>query len=205
MADMDHRAPIPEKSPSCGGHTAGSSGGHQALPEVQSPGRMTQTQIGTIGEVTVAAQLMLASDGRLSPFLPFADDDGIDLIVYDKVTGISLPVQVKARTSAKLGKSDTILFDVRRKTFSEHAGSFLLAILLDLTGGLIVRAWLIPMSELVLVARAGAEKLSITPSAKEGSKDRYTPYRCRDMAEVARRLATHLDTQSPPSRKIAIS
>ena len=61
---------------------------------------MTQTQIGTIGEVTVAAQLMLASDGRFSPFLPFADDDGIDLIVYDKVTGISLPVQVKARTSA---------------------------------------------------------------------------------------------------------
>ena len=51
---------------------------------------MTQTQIGTIGEVTVAAQLMLGSNGRFSPFLPFADDDGIDLIVYDKVTGASL-------------------------------------------------------------------------------------------------------------------
>ncbi len=85
-----------------------------ACPEaVEGPptARMTDTQIGTIGEVTVAAQLMLASGGRFSPFLPFADDDGIDLIVYDKVTGISLPVQVKARTSAKLGKSDTILFE----------------------------------------------------------------------------------------------
>ena len=28
-----------------------------------------------IGEVTVAAQLMLGSAGRFSPFLPFADDD----------------------------------------------------------------------------------------------------------------------------------
>ena len=73
-----------------------------------SPVHMTQTQIGTIGEVTVAAQLMLASGGRFSPFLPFADDDGIDLIVYDKVTGVSLPVQVKARTSAKLGKSSPV-------------------------------------------------------------------------------------------------
>ncbi len=168
------------------------------LPSVagKAPSKsMTQTQIGTIGEVTVAAQLMLGSHGRFSPFLPFADDDGIDLIVYDKVTGLSLPVQVKARTSAKLGKSDTIMFDVRRKTFSDHDGAFLLAILLDMTGGLIQRAWLIPMSELDSIARVGAEKLSITPSAKQGSKDRYTPYRCADMADVAQRLATHLDTR----------
>lgn len=156
---------------------------------------MTMTQIGTIGEMTVAAQLMLASDGRFSPFLPFADDDGIDLIVYDKETGVSLPVQVKARTSAKLGKSDTILFDVRRKTFNDHDGAFLLAILLNMTGGLILRAWLIPMSELADVARVGPEKLSITPSAKKESKDRYTPYRCVDMAEVARRLAAFLDAR----------
>ncbi len=55
-----------------------------ACPEaVEGPptARMTDTQIGTIGEMTVASQLMLASDGRFSPFLPFADDDGIDLIV----------------------------------------------------------------------------------------------------------------------------
>ena len=160
-----------------------------------SPTHMTHTQIGTIGEVTVAAQLMLASEGRLSPFLPFADDDGLDLIVYDKVTGISLPVQVKARTSGKLGRSDTVLFDVRRKTFSAHADSFLLAILLDMTGGNILRAWLIPMSELSHIARVKSEKLSITPSAKKESKDRYTPYRCIDMTEVARRMAGYLDSR----------
>ena len=173
-------------------------GAHDASPGIvdrPASKSITTTQIGTIGEMTVAAQLMLGSDGRFSPFLPFADDDGVDLIVYDKVTGASLPVQVKARTSAKLGKSDTILFDVRRKTFNDHEGAFLLAILLDMTGGQILRAWLIPMSELASVARVKAEKLSITPSAKESSNDRYTPYRCADMAEVARRLAAYLDAQ----------
>ena len=112
------------------------TGVHDAAPAMAltAAKAMTQTQVGTIGEVTVAAQLMLGSDGRFSPFLPFADDDGIDLIVYDKVTGVSLPVQVKARTSATLGKSDTVVFDVRRKTFGGHAGAFLLAILLDMTG-----------------------------------------------------------------------
>lgn len=156
---------------------------------------MTQTQIGAIGEVTVAAQLMLGSNGRFSPFLPFADDDGIDLIVYDKETGLSVPVQVKARTSAKLGKSDTILFDVRRKTFSEHESAFLLAILLDMTGGSIQRAWLIPMWELADVARVTPEKLSITPSAKDSSSDRYTRFRCTDMAAVARRISLHFDNR----------
>ena len=179
-------------------HTNYDTGVEEASPDIvekSASKSMTQTQIGTIGEVTVAAQLMLGSDGRFSPFLPFADDDGIDLIVYDKVTGVSLPVQVKARTSGKLGKSDTIVFDVRRKTFNDHDGAFLLAILLDMTGGLIQRAWLIPMSELGAVARVGAERLSITPSAKEESKDRYTPYRCADMAEVAQRLAEYLNAR----------
>lgn len=159
------------------------------------PDLLTDTQMGAIGEASVATQLMLASNGRFSPFLAFADDIGIDLLVYDKVTGGSLPLQVKSRSSDKLGKSDTVQFDVRANTFSNRTGSFLLAILLDMTGGGVLRAWLIPMSELSDVARVKTEKLSITPSAKGTSKDRYTRYRCVDMAEVARRLIRYLDTR----------
>lgn len=107
--------------------------------------KFTQTQIGSIGGVTVAAQFMLMSHGHLSPFLPFADDDGIDLIVFDKITGVSLPVQVMARTNLTLGKSDTVQFDVRSRTFSDRPGSFLLAILLDMATGSILRAWLVPI------------------------------------------------------------
>ena len=90
---------------------------------------------------------------------------------------------------------------MRRKTFNANEGAFLLAILLDMTDGSIQRAWLIPMPELSSVARVKAEKLSITPSAKESSNDRYTPYRCTDMTEVARRLAKYLDNRI--GRKIA--
>ena len=75
-------------------------------------------------------------------------------------------------------------------------GAFLLAILLDMAGGRIDRAWLFPMSDLPSVARERPDKYSITPSAKDESRDRYTPYRCSEMTEVARRLAAYLDRQS---------
>jgi len=46
----------------------------------------TATQIGAIAEATVAAALTYHSDGRFGLFRPFADDDGLDLLVYDKLT-----------------------------------------------------------------------------------------------------------------------
>ncbi len=157
------------------------------------PARITPTQIGAIGEQIVAVQLVLASDGRFSPFLPVADDDGIDLLVFDKATRRAAPIQVKSRTGIMEKQSDTAQFDVRLSTFEAHSDAFLLAIILDLTGCTIRRAWLIPMSELESVARVGSKKLSITPSAKESSKDRYAPYRCSDMAQVAQRLTEFMD------------
>ncbi len=51
------------------------------------------------------------------------------------------------------------------------------------------------MAELRSVARVREDKYSITPSAKGSSKDRYTPYRCANMAELAERLAAYLDRQ----------
>lgn len=65
---------------------------------------------------------MLRSEGRLSPFSPVADDDGIDLLIYDKLTGRALPAQVKSRTVAlkRRGKEDrgnTVHFEVRKATF----------------------------------------------------------------------------------------
>jgi hypothetical protein len=66
-------------------------------PVTHAPSHLTATQIGAIGEALVASQLLLASDGRLTPFQPIADDDGIDLLVFDKRTRCAASVQVKAR------------------------------------------------------------------------------------------------------------
>ena len=57
---------------------------------------LTSTQKGTVTEHMVASLLMLASGGRLSPFMPMSDDHGIDLIVLDKITNISLAIQIKS-------------------------------------------------------------------------------------------------------------
>ena len=59
---------------------------------------LTSTQVGLVAENLVINALLKASSGRLVPFRPVADDYGIDLLLYDKVTGRVLPLQVKART-----------------------------------------------------------------------------------------------------------
>lgn len=53
--------------------------------------RPTSTQLGAIAEILIANALMVHSGGRLSPFTAMADDDGIDLLVYDKQSGQALP------------------------------------------------------------------------------------------------------------------
>ena len=147
---------------------------------------MTPTQIGAVSEHMVAAQLMLASGGRLSPYLPIADDNGVDLMIHDKQTKRTMPIQVKSRTGLDKAAGGTVQFDIRRSTFSEDG--YLLAVLFGAGCAEIDRAWLIPMAELPSVANARADKYAITPSPKDTSQDRYTPYRCRDLAEVSTRL-----------------
>lgn len=154
---------------------------------------LTHTQVGTVGEITVASQLMLLSEGRLTSFLPLADDDGIDLLVFDKLTGKSLPVQVKARTKRTFRKPWTVQFDVRKKTYNDRDGAFVLAILLDTATGSIDRSWLVSMSVLPEVAGSRRDKYIMVPSANDHSSDRYSPYRCDTMAEVVRRLSSFLD------------
>ena len=150
---------------------------------------LTTTQLGAIGESLTAAQLMLTSGGRLSPFLPLADDGGLDLIVFDKVTGKSAPIQVKSRTGPDAG-GKWVEFSVRLKTFTPLNGGYLLGLLLDqerLTCG-----WLIPMTELEAVSTRSKDVLKISPSPKPDSRDRYVSYRHQSFAEIAQRLIADL-------------
>lgn len=147
---------------------------------------ISPTQIGCIGEKLVSAHLLIASNGRLSPFQPLADDDGVDLVVLDKLTRRSLCLQVKSR--ARIDSGGTVQFDVRRQTFIPASGAFLLAVLLDLGAGAITCSWLVPMTDLERVAQPGS--LTIVPNPKETSQDRYTPYRCHSISEVCRRMTS---------------
>ena len=64
----------------------------------QHHSKLSATQIGAIAENLVANELMIESKGRLSSFQPVADDDGINVLIYDKQTGRAVPIQIKTRT-----------------------------------------------------------------------------------------------------------
>ena len=53
---------------------------------------LSSTQIGALAESIVANELTIASGGRLTSFNPMADDDGIDILIYDKKTGEAIPL-----------------------------------------------------------------------------------------------------------------
>ena len=147
---------------------------------------LTSTQRGAIGESVVATGLMLASGGRLSPYKPVADDDGIDLLVVDKQSRAIVQLQVKCRTKVDDPGAQTVQFDVQTGTFAEGAKGYVLAVLLD--GATLHRGWLIPLTRLRSVARTAAEKLVIVASAKEGTKDRFQPYRHDSFGALARTI-----------------
>src|SRR5688500_15611879 len=97
---------------------------------------LSSTQIGAIGENLLVNAVMKASDGRLSPFQPLADDCGLDVLFFDKLTGNSVAVQLKCRTvtikDPYTGKrGNTVHFMVRQATFNEARAAYVVAALFD--------------------------------------------------------------------------
>ena len=145
---------------------------------------LTSTQIGAIGEAVIAAGLVDASAGQLSPFKPFADDDGTDLLVFDKVTRKATPVQIKCRTKLDDVDAGTVEFDVRLKTFAKQGQGFILAALLDHID--VRMLWLLPARDFDTIALHKADKLVIVPSIKPGARDRCHTFRHDSFESVAR-------------------
>ena len=153
-------------------------------------GGCSSTQIGAIGECVAAAGILEGSAGRLSPFKPIADDDGMDLLLFDKLARKAVPLQIKTRRSYDDLKAQTVQFDVRLKTFARQGEGYVLCIKVDSTA--IDTLWLIPAAELAGVAKQSRSHLIVVPSAKPTSKDRFTPYRMKDFGEVADRIIARL-------------
>ncbi|HMN39054.1 MAG TPA: hypothetical protein PKD49_15270 [Hyphomicrobium sp.] len=139
------------------------------------PARLTSTQKGTVTEYLVAASIVLASSGRLSPFVPLSDDHGIDLIALDKATQRSVCLQVKSAVASP--KRKTVQFDVQKSTFKPAPDVLLLAILFEPATVSVGTSWLIPMAEVPSVSVDQADKYALTPSMAALSKDRYQRYR----------------------------
>jgi hypothetical protein len=156
--------------------------------------KLSSTQIGIIGENLLVNAVMKASNGRLSPFKSIADDDGLDVLFFDKKTGNSVAIQLKCRTKTDSG-GNTVQFDVRAATFKEERQAFLVAALLDDELGKIVCSWFISMEQLQKVGKFKSDKYVIRPSKAERSDDKYKGFRCGNVDELARRIIDKCNTQ----------
>ena len=157
----------------------------------------SSTQTGAIAENLVANALMIESGGRLSTFRADADDDGIDLLLYDKDSGKAIPAQVKSRTvtlkNRRSGeRGDICHFELRIKTY--RADRFAAAILVKTTdhGYSIECSWVVPMTEFGSIARRGRTKYVIRASRSSSSRDRFTRYRCHSTTEMFNHVAALL-------------
>jgi hypothetical protein len=160
--------------------------------------KLTSTQIGILAENLVANELMIESQGRFSPFQPIADDDGIDVLIYDKKTGKALPIQIKARTNTinKAGKKvrgNTVHFEVRKATLKAGRRALLLCVLLDASLKKTDRAWLLDLTSLDGIATSRNNKFVIRANRQVSSEDKYKKFQCKDMAEVYGRLRKYFE------------
>ncbi|MDA1372371.1 MAG: hypothetical protein O2971_16615 [Proteobacteria bacterium] len=154
---------------------------------------LSSTQIGALAENLVANELMIGSEGRLSAFQPIADDDGIDVLIYDKITGNACPIQIKARTNtlkkrASQERGNVVHFEVRKATFIEDRNTVLLCALLSPDLRHTERVWLIPYSAMVDLTMDTGSKYIIRANKLLNTSDKYKPYQCKDMEEVASRI-----------------
>lgn len=134
---------------------------------------MSSTQKAAVSEGLAASLIIATSNGRLAPFAPVADDHGIDLLIFDKETGATVPVQVKSRLVAE-GMESVVQFDVRKATLRRDA--LLLCIAVDPSTLGMRMSWLIPMGDVPELANNYPTKHALRPSQRPNSGDRYRRY-----------------------------
>lgn len=154
---------------------------------------LNSTQKGAIGENLLVNEVMKASGGRLSPFRPIADDDGLDVLFFDKITGNAVAVQLKTRTVSlpkrnSNERGNTVHFEVRKSTFNETRRSYLIAAILNEKLTDFICTWIIPMSALLEIGRETPSKYVIRPNKSESSQDKFIQFRCTTTEELVERI-----------------
>lgn len=144
---------------------------------------LSSVQKGKVTEALVASTLILASDGRLSPFAPISDDCGIDLIILDKKTHRTLPLQIKSRIANPARA--TIQFNVRKASFDDLGNRHLLGVLFDPVNISLTASWLIPMAQVPSLSVDRPELYALKPSTDLESRDRYQEFRLNNASDLA--------------------
>lgn len=154
---------------------------------------LSSTQIGTIGENLLVNAIMKASAGALSPFQPYADDDGIDVLFFHKPTGGAVAVQLKSRTVTlyRAGSSERgnlVHFQVRQATCNLMRSTVLVTALLDSDLTRLEAIWLYPIEVVPAIARHTKTDFVIRANKAPASQDKFSKFRCQSVEDLAQRL-----------------
>lgn len=140
-----------------------------------SAGRM-----GKAVEYLVAASCILATADELNVSTSLVDDEGVDLVFHRRDSSATLAVQVKARMStSKRVQSQGVVAFVRSQTFRPREDLDMLFLAVDVERGAVLVAWLVPSPAFAtIVGPANSRgRHRFSASMKDGSKDRWTPFR----------------------------
>lgn len=158
-------------------------------------GNQNASRIGKAVEHLVAASCILATNTLLNVSTAFVDDEGVDLVFHRRGGTATLAVQVKSRsTDSTVAKSGSFIANVRKETFRQRAGLYMLFVVINRPTATLETTWFVPSAEFAKLARpAGAkQRLRITASSKPNSHDKWSPYRM-SFPELPGRILALLD------------
>jgi hypothetical protein len=149
---------------------------------------LSESQKGRIVEQLVGATLMLQSDGRLRVSLPLVDDEGIDLLVTNRLNDKTLFLQIKSRFVLEQGRYRS---NVRRATCPPNPSKFLLFVYYEkISAAIGETCWLIRASDFCQLLSNQRETRPdyIFNSSFNSKNDMWTPFRFS-----VRKLATEIE------------
>jgi hypothetical protein len=147
---------------------------------------LSESQKGRIIEQLTGAILILQSNGALRVSLPLVDDEGVDLIVGNRLNDKGLLLQIKSRfVLSSRGRYRT---QVRRATCSPNPNKFLLFMYYDKNKAALGECcWLVPSSDFcrLLGKQRNTRPVYVFNSSFTAERDMWAPFRLstKDLAE----------------------
>lgn len=152
---------------------------------------LSDSQKGRIIEQLVAATLMLQSDGNLRVSVPIVDDEGVDLVVGNRLNDKTLILQIKSRFNLNKGRFHS---HVRRNVCKADANRFFIFVFFEKDDATLGETcWLVRADHFCRLLKNQTRKDSryVFISSFTSPGDMWKPYRLL-LKDLARTIEAHL-------------
>ena len=158
---------------------------------------LSDLQKGRIVEQLVGATLVLQSDGILRVSVPLVDDEGVDLVVGNRINDRTLVLQIKSRFV--FAYKNRFRVNVRRATCKPERNKFLLMVFFDkVSATLGETCWLIPATDFcgLLSKQNPKDEKYLFITRFTAPRDMWVKYRL-PLKYLAQTLGTELQVTQP--------